>query len=95
LEEIATINNYWSRKLESIPVADPESAFYSDAAGADKLKDYGALALIDSLVLKYPAYTHDDIFNLSLGLVYELLCINKQRDAVSAGAARMRRKNIK
>ena len=64
-------------------------------AGVKELNKLGPLVLIDSLVKSYQAYTHDKIFNLSLGMVHKLLEIGKRRDYVTATATAMRRKSIK
>ena len=64
-----------------------------EAAGVDRLSEYGSLVTIDSLVKAYPGtYTHDDIFKLNLGLVYQLMAINKTRDHIQATANSLRPK---
>lgn len=65
---------------------------FEGAAGGDELKEFGSLVLIDSFVRVYPAYTHDDVFNLSLGLVYQLMAISKRRDYIKLTASAMKRK---
>ena len=89
------LHNYWSNQLESIPLADPQGAVFEEMAGVKELSKLGPLVVIDSLVKRYPAYKHDDIFNLTLGLVYQLMTISKRRDYITTTAAAMRRKAIK
>ena len=64
-------------------------------AGSKELAKLGPLVVIDTLVKTYPAYKHDDIFNLKLGLVYQLMTISKRRDYITVTAGAMRRKSIK
>lgn len=95
MDGLKKLSDYWANKLNEIGDPDPSQKIYEDMAGAGNLQQFGPLVLIDSLVLKYPAYNHDQIFNLSLALVYQLLAIGKQRDAVTRGAASIRRKTEK
>ena len=89
--ELKKVHDFWAGRLSKIPSPDPVGDNLAEAAGADKLSEYGTLVTIDNLVKAYPAYKHDDIFNLSLGLVYQLMAINKQRDYIQATAQAMRR----
>ena len=88
------LHNFWRGKLDAIPLADPQGAVFEEMAGSKELTKLGPLVIIDTLVKTYPAYKHDDIFNLTLGLVYQLLTIGKRRDYITVTAGAMRRKSI-
>jgi hypothetical protein len=95
LDDLERIHNFWRAKLGAIPDADPQHKLFADVSGVNRLNEYGALVIIDGLALKYPAYKHDEIFNLDLSLVYQLLAIGKQRDYINHTAAQMRRASTK
>lgn len=71
-----------------------QTAINSAAAG-ELLDVHGPLMVIDNLVLQYPAYKHDDIFNMNVHIVYELLTITKKRSYINSTALKMRRKSKK
>ena len=95
MDGLKKLHNYWRGQLDAIPLADPQGAVFEEMAGSKELAKLGPLVFIDTLVKTYPAYKHDEIFNLKLGLVYQLMTISKRRDYITVTAGAMRRKSIK
>lgn len=62
-------------------------------AGGEKLLNYGELLTIDTIVRLYPAYNHDQVFNLNVNFVYQLLAMNKQRNYTEVTSNKLRRKS--
>ena len=80
--------------MNSVPKTARQSKheMYSEQAGIKRLDKHGDLILIDSLVKQYPAYTHDDVFDLEYGFVMALLFMNKESAYIRDTTADMRRK---
>jgi len=61
-----------------ITEAGKQRSLNSDLAGGKRLEKHGDLLLIDALVKAYPAYNHDQIFELEYNFAMALILMNKE-----------------
>lgn len=74
--------------MQAIPQTPTQkkNEVFSKIAGSHRLEKYGDFGIIDHLVKAYGgAYTHDDIFDLDVGLVETMLLYNKDLTYVESG----------
>jgi len=58
-----------------------EDRAYSKLAHVEKLDPFEAISQIDFMCKTYPAYTHDQVFELELGFVTNLIAYNLEKQA--------------
>lgn len=73
-----------------------ENENYAKQADSEKyMKPHGDFVTIDTLVKTYPAYNHDDVFNLTVSEVYSMTLLNRQQAYISSRANEIRQVILK
>ena len=92
-EQIKTIQETWERRFQSVPLSEDLA---SKLVSNKRLDKYGELLLIDQMVRTYAgAYTHDDIFNLTVVEVYNFKLMQMELNYLEEAKSKVRQQEAK